>query len=179
MVEIIENACKFAKIVSYYPEYSLEELLGMMQMPPIDVNTSIWKAEELQLVVIDGEKQKATLGEKSVSLVWSEPIPTIKARMIYAFEQINSREADMEEEVLRAWFAGYPIHDVIISYKELVEAGVLSAYKLLDTAPEPEVAGGDGKTPGENVYTYYTLAGNEQFAWGKKQFKDPSKVEVV
>jgi hypothetical protein len=169
----LENANKFAFLVGAYPEKTVPEIIGLFQLPPIDINTAIWAAVELQFVTEldqrefvpgqDGEDAvksahylHSDLYKKPETWDFGPNEADLEDAMIYAFEKLNAEEKDMEENYLSNWTRGYMAHDVLVATKKLLEDNVLHEYELED---------------GDNAYIFYTLKKNADKLWGSKQFK--------
>ena len=168
MVTIEENAMKLARVASFYPEHKLEEILGLIQMPPADINAALWRAEDLGYMEIDKKAQQFKLLHVP-DMEWGELTSALRDRIMYCLKKLNESETDMEEMVLTQWFAGYPSHDILLVLKSLIQDEVVATYNILDSTKEG----------GKNEYVYYTLAKNRSQEWGRKQFKKPENLKVT
>lgn len=159
------NALKFAYLVGEYPEKSATDLIALLQMAPIDINTSIWAAVELGYISEMDQETKHFELMKHPDWEFGPEIEYLEEALTYAFEKINADEKDMEENYLANWLAGYPAHDTLIAVKHLLADEILHEYQIED---------------GENNYIFYTLKRNAGKNWGAKQFKEnPLTGEIV
>lgn len=172
-----ENANKFAYLVKAYPEKNVNDIINLFRLAPVDVNSAIWLATELNWIKIDHRKETVELPDpkkknatisQEVTIPYAEvtggpevwdfgsDVKELEDTLQYAFEHINKDENDMEENYLSSWLQGYAPQDSLIAVKHLMEDGVLHEYQLED---------------GENKYIFYTLKKNADKLWGQKQFK--------
>lgn len=152
-----ENAHKFVFLMEQYPEHNVNQLIGLLEMPAVEMNNAIWTAIELGFITKpDPETKYATIKEKPKKWEFGDKVEELKAQIQYAFEQLTKDETDLEENYLSQWTQGYTGTDVMIATKLLLNSRVLASYDLED---------------GENVYTFFTLYKNRDKLWGKKQFK--------
>lgn len=174
MVTITENAAKFTRLAQIYPDHKLPELLPLMEISPVDINTAIWRAREAGWVTINDKTGEVTVLEEfsesypKGGYPWGEDIEKTKDRVIYAIRKLNELETDMEEFILSQWFKGYGAHDLIIVLQNLIEEKRLASYSI-----------DDGKGKGKSRYVFYTLYENKDKLWGKSAFKDQGKIKVV
>lgn len=160
-----ENAQKLTYLAQQYPEHDLKGLLGLLVMPPINMNTAIWKAVEHGWLA---EPDKKT-GEVKVLATpehweFGELVENLMDLLVYAFTALAKQETDLEDFDVSHWTQGYPSHDVLVAMKRLLDKGILAQYDVDDVEDNGTV----------NTYTFYTLAENAEKQWGRKQFKtDP------
>lgn len=179
MVDIKENAYKFAYIASKYPKHKLPDVLALFSLPPVDQNLAIWYAERTGLlkVTMEGEnKGEITMLDSLKDMpftIFGESTMLIKEKLIEALTFLAEKEADIEEISLSQWFAGYHSHDLLIALQLLLSENKIASYILKSI--EQDESGEE--VPSE--YTFYTLYANRGNRWGKKLFKDQSKVLEV
>ena len=154
-----ENANKLAFLAQQYPEHKLPQLLALFQMPAIDINATVWAAQELNFISepdADTEEVKLLRPPK----IWNfGPVEKeLEDLIIYSFTQLAKKEVDLEENYMANWTAGYTGQDTLIAAKHLIEQHKLASYEIED---------------GENSYTFFTLYENSEQLWGSKQFKKP------
>lgn len=158
--KMLQNANKVVYLASQFPDHTLTQLIGLLQMPSIDINTAIWKAIELGwLSKPDSETGHIKVLQKPERWYFGEDIDDLQTTLLYAFEELATQETDMEEYSINAWLNGYPTHDFLVAMRVLIEDKQLHEYVIED---------------GKNKYTFYTLYRNKDKLWGRKQFKsDP------
>lgn len=158
--KMLHNANKITYIATQYPQHKVSEVLALLQMPPIDVNTALWLAIELGwLSKPDPETERVEVLNKPDPWEFGTKVDELEAALRYAFEKLADKETDMEEFMLNRWTAGYASHDVLVAMRRLLEDNVLHEYVIED---------------GDSNYTFYTLYENREHLWGRKQFKkDP------
>lgn len=175
--KIRENANKVGFIVEQYPEHKLPDVLKLLQMPPIDINTAIWAAEKLGFIgKPNAETGEIPRGEVPANWEFGSDVEDLKSTLVFSFTELGKREKDLTEEYLSTWLSGYPTQDKLVAMKSLLNDRVLAEYNIddpqLDDKGEPTYDE-DGK-PVINVYTFYTLFENGENLWGRKDFKkDP------
>jgi len=154
---VVDNAAKVTFLVREYPDHTLAQIIEMLSMPAININTAIWHAQELGYISEpDEETGKVVPLTTPATWEFGEAIKNLEAMLIYSFRQLAKKETDLEEQYLSNWTAGYPPHDVLIALKDLENQGILVQYQIED---------------GENKYVFFTLAENRGKLWGQKQFK--------
>lgn len=159
---MLENANKVAYLIQQYPDRSLPEIIGVMQLPGVEINTAIWLATELGWISEPDKDEGAVrfLSEPKDGFQFGDRLEQLKEMLVYSFEKLAKKEQDLEENYLSNWTAGYPGHDVMIAMRQLLNDKDLAEYVVED---------------GENKYTFYTLAKNREQEWGRKQFKKRPK----
>lgn len=164
--KMTENAHKIAFLISAYPEHTLNEIIKLVELPAIDINTAIWTAQELGFIS-QPNKETARLDVLKLPKVWNfgPEEGALEDAILYSFQQLAKKETDLEENYLTEWTRGYSAHDVLIAMKQLINDKQLAEYTLNDTGKDGVV------TP----YTFYTLYENGEQMWGKKQFKKEPK----
>lgn len=164
-----ENAHKMTFLIMQYPEHSVTQIINLLQMPAIEINTAIWVAEELGYIDKPNE-------ETSIASVLSPPEPfdfgrveqELETMLVYSFEQLAKKKQDLEENYLSSWTAGYQSQDVMIALARLINNQQIASYTIEDAAID------DAEDATGSEYTFYTLYKNRDKLWGRKQFKiDP------
>lgn len=155
--KMVENANKFAYLVQQYPEHNLDQLVALLQMPAIDINTAIWAAQDMSLVS-PPDKQTKFVQFLVETPAWNfgEVEANLEIALMYAFGRLAAEETDLEEHYLSQWTAGYTSHDTLIALKRLIETKKLAQYAIED---------------GDSTYQFFTLFENKNELWGNKQFK--------
>lgn len=173
-----ENANKIAFYIEQYPEKKLPELLKMLEMPAIDINSSLWAAQELGYIA-EPEKD-GTLKLLDFPLTWDfgAIVDDLKEAMMYSFAKLALKETDLEENQIAQWTLGYRALDVLIAVKSLLTERKLFEYEILDQQRDEKgkLQFKKGK-PIMDTYIFYTLWENSEQEWGRKQFKtDPKEL---
>ena len=165
----IENAHKAAYIIKSNPDLDLAGILDKLKMPAIDINCSLWLAQELDLI---SEPNKETgnvefLHDPEDGWKFGTGIERIRRQLVYALEQLAKKENDLTIEEVEGWCQGYALHDIEIARKTLVEERVIGTYELTDPKDL------------QSTYTFYTLYEHSEQMWGKTRFKvQPTGEEV-
>lgn len=169
MSKMIENANKVAFLVKQYPDHTLTQIIGLLGMPSIEINTAIWKATELGYITeLDTETQKVALGPNAPEVFeFGDTVNELMEMITFSFGELAKKEQDLEENYVSNWTMGYASHDVLIALAHLVNTRVLATYDLTDPKDT------------ESTYTFFSLYENGEQMWGKKQFKqEPTGEEV-
>lgn len=157
---MFQNANKIAYLVQQYPEHKLTEIIGLLQMPAIEINTAIWRATE-EGFISEPDKDNGTIELLKAPETWDfgTTVNDIKDMLLYSFAELSKKETDLEENYLSQWTAGYPTHDILIATRHLLETKELAQYMIEDK---------------DSTYTFFTLYENRDKLWGRQQFKiDP------
>lgn len=165
---MLTNANKVSYLFQQFPKHSPSELIALLQMPPIEVNSAMWLAQELGWITeLDKKKDRIKFVEAPDNwhFGWVEDV--LETTLAYCFKRLAQDETDLDEHFLSEWTAGYPAHDVIIAMKRLLADKVLSEYVLTDV----------DKDGTENKYKFFTLYENRDKQWGKKSFKKAPKTK--
>lgn len=174
----LHNVHKVVYMVNEYPSKTLPEIAALFHLPAIDINVAIWRAQDMGFFTVDDEG-KATIHEVPKKWEFGELIDDLCNTIEYTFRRLARDEMDMEENIFGHWTAGYPVHDVMIAMKKLINDKVLVDYEIKDYTEEflSKKAKGRGKKPEmkESIYTFYTLYENMEMRWGAKQFKEESR----
>lgn len=160
MANLAQTAHKVLYLADQYPEKTLKEVIELLALPAIDINTAIWYCQDQGwLTEPDGETGFVKVLKKPAAWSFGPEETALEKLLVYAFEKLNSREQDLEEFFVGQWTTGYFPHDVLIAVKHLLNTKKLHEYQLED---------------GEEKYIFYTLYKNREQLWGRKQFKkDP------
>jgi hypothetical protein len=158
---MLENANKVAYLIQEYPERNLTEIINLMEMPGVEINTAIWYATELGWIS-EPDKDEGAVRALSAPQKWEfgERIENLKDMLVYSFQKLAKKEQDLEENYLSNWTMGYATHDTMIAVRSLMKEGLLAQYTIEDDVQN------DGST-----YTFFTLAANRDKEWGRSQFK--------
>lgn len=163
--KMLHNANKVGFIVQQYPEHKLAEVIKLMAMPAIDINTAIWAAEELGFIG-KPDRETGNLEFLVAPERWDfgPEVTDLQEALVYSFTELAKVEKDLEENYMSSWTQGYPTQDVLVAVKQLLVDRVLAEYEINDV----------DETGTDNVYIFYTLFENSEQLWGRKEFKkDP------
>jgi hypothetical protein len=160
MENLIHNAHKFIYLCNAYPEKTLKEIIALLAMPAIDINTAIFYCQqEGWLGEPDGETGYAQVLKTPEKWDFGPEVKSLEEMLVFAFEQLNAKEKDLEEFFVSQWTTGYPSQDVLVAVKRLLENKKLHEYEIED---------------GEEKYIFYTLYKNRDKLYGRQAFKkDP------
>lgn len=187
----LSNAHKVAFLCGAYPEKKITEvdkdgndigISGMFQLAIIEFNTAVWRAEDLNLIEVSKTKSKdVRVDQIPEKWIFDEDVKILLQDIPYVLQKFAESESDIEENYLMNWVTGFPTQDVFVALKKLIADGVMATYELVNkTEVEPSKKGlkrGKKTKIVEDTYTFYTLAGNEKYQWGRKQFADPDKLK--
>ena len=167
--KMMQNANKVTFLIQQYPEHNLTQIIGLLGMPSIEINTAIWVATEQGMITEPTPEGKVLLG-KNVPSSW-EFGPEVKSLMDmlkYAFKELAKKEQDLEENYVSNWTLGYNTHDVMIALLHLVNIKAVATYQLTDPNDL------------ESTYTFYSSYPTGKHMWGRSQFKqEPTGEEVA
>lgn len=160
--KVLNNANKVAFLVKQYPEHTLTQIIGLLTMPSVEINTSIWAATELGFITeVDPETKMVKLGPvPPETWQFGHEVDDLMAMIEYAFVQLAKKEQDLEEVYVSNWTHGYDSHDVMIALAHMVNTKVLATYSLTDPKDT------------KSTYTFYSLYEFGEQMWGSKQFKE-------
>lgn len=160
MENLAYNAQKVLYLCAAYPEKTLKEIIGLLAMPAIDINTAIFYCQKQGwLSEPDGETGFAQVLSKPEKWDFGPEEKGLEELLVFAFEQLNAKEKDLEEFFVSQWTTGYPSQDVLVAVKRLLENKQLHEYEIED---------------GEEKYIFYTLYKNRDKLYGRQAFKqDP------
>lgn len=171
------------KVTDFDQETQVDSgLVGLMQLPLLDLNIALWNAEELGWLFIDKEANTFRVEEVPDSDQWQFS-PEVK-RIQDGFMQLLAKKAetadDFAEQQLNFWLMGYSTQDQLCAIRQLLDQGKIKSYKITNTTViEPSKKGRKrGKQIKEvkDTYTFYSLPENAQEEWGRKQFTDQSRL---
>ncbi len=159
--KILENAHKVTFLVHQYPEHTMGQIIELLQMPSIDINSAIWMAIEEGFITEPDKDNNGAVTLLNVPILWEfgQTVKELETALMFCFKKLATKQTDLEENYLSQWTAGYSSHDTLIALRQLILLEELAQYTIED---------------GENVYTFFTLYKNRAKAWGRSQFKkDP------
>lgn len=160
------TAHKIAMLVKKYPEKTMDEILGLVHLPALALNTATWSAIDngiLKLVEEEGKPRRLELVKEPDAWDFGPALAQLEDELVYAFRKLAETEKDLEEIYYGNWLAGFAPHDIIVATSHLLYTNRLAEYHLQD---------------GENDYLFYCLPENMGKEWGRKWFKkDPQPVD--
>ncbi len=168
MVSIEENAKKFVFLAKHFPDMKVSSLIDLFQLPGLDINLAMWRAENMGWISIDKKNDKLKLLKPVGDLQFNfgEEVAGLKDRVILAFKKLAFTESDLQEEFFLEWCGGYPNHDTLVSMKQLFDEGILSSYTITDKADK------------KSIYTFFSLSENSSKEWGRKYFKEGTTLTI-
>lgn len=176
----LEQVHKIVFLANEYPSKTMQEIAKLFEMPPLDINIAIWRAADMGFLTID-ENNKFTIHEVPDKWELGDNINFLKTQLTYYFSHLARDEADLEETYLSNLTAGYPAHDHLIVMKLLLSERILTSYKLIEEIeiPVSKKAKVRGKKPlkHDQAYTFFSLWANSEQQWGRKQFKEGTKLK--
>lgn len=167
-MKILENANKVTFLIENYPEKNLSEIIGMLQIPAIDINNAIWFATE-QEWISEPDTDEGTvrhLKRPDDGYHFGQTVTGLQESIIYAFRKLAKKQTDLEENYLGHYLGGYKGHDSLIAMRDLMNKNAIAEYTIADDVQD------DG-----SEYTFYTLAENRDKEWGRLQFKKAPESE--
>lgn len=171
---------KVVYLANEYPKKTIQEIAKMFDLSALDINNAIWRAEDMGYLVIDADG-KFTVDTVPEKWEFGEGVADLRAQLIYYFKHMARKEADIEETYLGNVTVGYPSQDHFVVIKQMLSDRVLATYTLTDQLeiPVSKKAKARGKQPEvrEETYTFYTLWENSEQEWGRKQFRDSTKLK--
>lgn len=175
----LENVHKLVFLANEYPGKKFAEIATMIQMSALDKNVAIWRAQDMRFLTVN-EDDSYTVDEVPTEWELGEGVTNLIELITYTFKRLARDEMDLEENSFGNWCVGYPVHDVMIAMKKLINDKVLTDYeiKTKDEVPLSKKEKGKGKKPElrESIYTFYTLYENMEMRWGTKQFKNQEEL---
>jgi hypothetical protein len=187
---IRQNALKVAFIAQTYPEKNIIEISQVFQTSPIEFNAAAWAAQDIGYFTVapDNSIQLGDIPENWGELdeldeLFGELVEHLMVELPYVLKKLNAEEADIEEEYLGNWAAGFPAQDVIIATKLLLAQNKIASYEVKNETHikpnrEQRRAGVEEKTI-VDTYVFYTLPENIDKRWGEKQFEDKELLQKV
>ena len=167
----LENVHKVVFLVNEYPGKSMKEITELFQLPKLDVNVAIWRAQDMGFLTVD-ESGKPTIHEVPDKWELGEVTEHLKETILYCFKRLARDEMDMEENLFGWWTGGYPVHEVMIAMKQLINDKQMIDYEIKEVHKAKK-----NKPAREETYTFYTLYENMEMRWGTKQFKPGSELK--
>lgn len=160
----LENANKLTFLVKEFPEKDVEQILDLLQMPPIQSNAGFWLAQELGWLS-PVKDSKISFVKAPDSWAFGDITMGLIDQIEYCFHRLSKDETDLEEKWLTDWLTGYPPQEIVLSMHYLLDQKILAEYEIVD----------HNAKLGDSTYKFYTLFENLEQQWGRKQFKvDPS-----
>jgi len=172
--QALHDVHKVVFLANEYPGKTAKELAKLFDLSALDINAAMWRAEDLGYLVVDRETGKYTVDTVPEKYEFGDDVQFLRDQITYTFEHLATTEVDIEENYLANMTMGYSASDVSIVVKGLLADGVLTTYEVgntVDVNPKKPAKGQRTDT-----YLFYTLKGNEQHQWGRKQFKDASRL---
>lgn len=171
------NAHKIGFYMQQYPDKRMNDVISLLGMPAIFINSAIWKAQGLGFIA---EPNKETgeikfLAEPDGGWDFGEDVADLEAALLYSFATLATREEDLEEYFISQWTTGLMGMDVLVAMKHLLVTKMLYEYELKDQQRDDKghkVWADDEVTPVMETYIFYTLFENAEQEWGRKQFKE-------
>ncbi len=172
----LNNVHKVVFLANEYSTKPMKEISSLVILPPADVNVAIWRAIDMGFLTVDND-DKVTIHE--VPEVWElgEDVEYLKQTIVYLFKHLARDEMDLEENLFGHWTAGYATHDVMIAMKLLLADKVMSTYEITNAEIVKKGTKTREEVTRDSTYTFYTLWENNEQMFGRKQFKDQSKLK--
>lgn len=188
----LQNVHKLVYLANEYPDKKVTDfdketqidngLVGLMQVPILDLNIALWNAEEMGLLFVDKEANTYSVQDVPDSDQWQlgSEVKHIQDGFMQLLRKKAEADDDFAEQTLNFWLMGYSSQDQLCAIKQLLSDGKIKTYTLTnETVIEPSKK---GKRRGKKVktvtdtYTFYCLPENEGKELGRKQFQDASRV---
>lgn len=182
LTKVLNNAHKITFIMQQYPEKKLPDLLTLLAMPAIDINSGLWAAEDLGYIT-QVDKDTGVLAfasEPENGWDFGQSVVDLKGELLYCMGVLARRQADLEEFFISKWTQGYPVADVLVAVKSLLVNNQLVEYELQDHRIDEKghkMFEEDENTPIMDTYIFYTLPENAAHQWGKLSFKNKLEEE--
>ena len=161
---------KLVYLANEYPEKDIIGISEMFNVSPLDFNYAVWQAQDKGYLTID-EKDGKIIVNSLPEWSFDDDVHFLIDAIPYIFTKLAEREDDMEENYLANWAQGYAGHDLAIALKWLLNDRRLGKYTIKDVSKDEK-----GKKVVDE-YTFYSLFGNYEQQWGRKQFKDSKKLK--
>lgn len=181
--KILNTAHKITFIMQQYPEKKLPDLLTLLAMPAVDINSGLWAAEDLGYITQPNKKtgELAFKSEPADGWDFGQSVSDLKGALVYCMGVLARRQSDLEEFFISKWTAGYPVVDVLVAMKSLLVNGHVVEYELQDQRRDEKghvMFAEDENTPLMDNYIFYTLPENAAHQWGKLSFKNRLEEEA-
>lgn len=157
---IMQNVHKIVYLINEYPKKNIKDIASLFNISPLDLNAAIWLARDLGYIIPNGSDKSFIVDTVPPKWEFGNEVKDLVDTLVYTFEHLAKDEEDIEDTILGNLTQGYAAQDVMIAVKFLINRKVLSEYIIKD---------------GKEEYTFYTLIGNIDKQWGRKQFKKPPK----
>lgn len=172
--QALQDVHKMVYLAREYPKKTIKELTKLFELSALDINNALWRAQDMNYLIVDEETKLFTVDTVPEAWDFGEDVDFLKEQLVYAFNHLARDEADMEETYLGNWTRGYPVHDLSIAIKQLLEDRVLATYEIgnnVDVKP-----GKPAKGQRTDTYVFYCLYENMENRWGTKQFPDKARL---
>lgn len=173
----LQNVHKVVYLAKQYPDRTIRELSGQLTISVFEANAAIWRARELGYLYVDGKTGFYKVEKEPAAWEFGSEVNELMDTIIYVFKKLAEDENDLEDTDLGRWLVGHLPHNQAIAVKKLIEDEVLATYELTDVEQPSKKGLKRGKKPRESTYTFYCLKENLGKEWGRKQFKDASKLK--
>lgn len=140
----------------------LSDLTAAMDMPPIDLNLTIWKAIDDGDIEIDEEKDRVKALKDAEA--WHNP--DLASKLIRVFQHYADNEANITRGKLSSYMKdpmtghGYPIHEFVMTLQYLIDQGTIEEQVI----SVPEIK---NKRP-YHRFVFLCLPGNDNEEWNSK-----------
>lgn len=159
-------ARQLAILNEMHPKQSIKQLAGRLGFSPIYIINALDEGERMGLFTRN--KKNSSIKNHQIELNYQDlDLGDDITQILMAIERVigdaNDDEQDVESKTLEFWCVGINPAITEMCIYILKEANIIAEYELSDPKDE------------KSKYTFYSLYGNEQNKWGKKQFKGGSK----
>lgn len=176
-------ARQIAGVSLFYPKKNIKDIANIFVCPAIQFNAGVGVAIDKGWIDLD-----KTTGEVSTTPVFeldfvlSNEVNDIRNLILVSMEQLAVEEADIEDNYLSNFLAGFPSQDIICAVESLIREGKLCKYTLtnqieIEPTKKQKQKGKKARVETED-YIFYTLPENLSHRWGKKQFADEDRVTL-
>lgn len=158
--KIAENAHKVVYIIQQFPQHTMKQVIDLLQMPALDINTAIWAAvQEGYISEPHPHTGMVKLLKTPKTYEFGEQVDDLKKAIAFSFQHLSAKKIDLEENYLAQWTQGYAPQDILVAMRQLLSEKLLAEYAIEDS---------------DSTYIFYTLYPNRKKQWGRAQFKvDP------
>lgn len=181
--KVLNNAHKITFVMKHYPDKKLPDLLTLMAMPAVDINSALWAAEDLGYITQPNKKtgELAFKAEPKDGWDFGQSVKDLQGSLLYCMSVLARTQSDLEEFFISKWTAGYPVIDVLVAMKSLLVTNRVTEYELQDQRRDEKghlMFEEDENTPLMDTYIFYTLPENAAHQWGKLSFKNRLEEEA-
>lgn len=140
----------------------LSDLTAAMDMAPLDLNLTIWKAIDDGEIEIDEEKDRVKALKEAEA--WHNP--DLASKLIRVFQHYAENEANITRGKLGSYMKdpmtgqGYPIHEFVMTLQYLIDQGTIEE----EVISVPEIK---NKRP-YHRFVFLCLPGNDNQEWNAK-----------